>query len=208
MKTIISKISAFVGSGMFLLFVGAAQAAPFSVTIGVDENGHGTLSNTLGFIANLTGTRKQDPGPGGLPSALTYDLLNPPGLVAGDLFLFDLGSETYSDLIRFNSSNGSLVFYSDVMTGGGTLGSIADIGFPTAFYTNTLSLTELGPEGNSGFTYTPTSTQPGFVAGAEGLVTYVIKSDVIGRAVPEPGSIALFGLGLLGFAVSRRKSAK
>jgi hypothetical protein len=39
------------------------------------------------------------------------------------------------------------------------------------------------------------------------FVNYVWTAD-LAATVPEPGSIALLGLGLFGFAISRRKSAK
>src|SRR4030095_13406744 len=127
------------------------------------------------------------PGPGGNASALTYNLQNPPGLVAGDLFLFEGPNLLIlSDLIRFNSINGTLVFYSDIDDGGDAL---ADRPFPTAFYANTFSANEVGPEGSNGFTYTPTAGQPGFVAGAAGPVTYIINSDT--TVVPEPSTIVL-----------------
>jgi hypothetical protein len=186
-----------------------AFAQAFSVTITVDENGSGLFTNTNGFISPLPFTTALlDPGPGGLPGALTYDLLNPPLLTAGDLRILEPGTTgVLSDLIRFNpnqptpSGFGTLVFYSDNSDG---KDSLADIGFPTALYTNTLTVTEVGPEGNNGFSYTPTSGQPGFVAGAGGPVTFVIRSDV---AVPEPASIVLGGIGIaigLAYACVRR----
>src|SRR5712691_10070526 len=58
----------------------AAHAQGFSVSITVDENGNGRLFNEAlrsGFLA--------DPGPGGLPSVLTYGLFDPPGLTSGDV---------------------------------------------------------------------------------------------------------------------------
>src|SRR4051794_9689456 len=75
----------------------------FSVTITVDENGNGTFTNTNNFNSPLPFALQQAPGPGGLPGALTYGLLNPPGLVAGDLILLEPGTlGVVSDLIRFN----------------------------------------------------------------------------------------------------------
>jgi hypothetical protein len=176
----------------------------FSVTITVDENGNGLFTNTSGFISPLPVSLVQDPGPGGLPGALTYDLLGPPGLTAGDLLILEPGSTgVLSDQIRFNPNQGtgSLVFYSDTSDGNQDR---ADIGFPTALYTNNLAVFEVGPEGNNGFSYTPTAGQPGFVAGAGGPVTFVLQSDVL---VPEPASIVLGGIGIsigLAYAYVRR----
>jgi len=172
--------------------------AQFAVTITDDENGNGNLSNTNGVFVPLPSGLAPDPGPGGLASALTYDLLSPPGLVAGDLLLLEPGQNgVVSDIIRFNTSSpfsggGSLVFYSD--TDDVPL-SLADVGFPNALYTNVFVIPEVGPEGNNGAVYTPTAGQPGFVAGAAGAVTYVITSDA--AAVPEPTSLVLLGSAVL-----------
>jgi hypothetical protein len=190
-----------------LLSAGGEAFAQFTVTIAVNENGNGTLTNTNGFFAFLPFAVVPDPGPGGLPAALTYNLLGPPGLVAGDLLLFEPGPVgVLSDLIRFNAINGTMVFYSDNTDGAP---SLADKGFPTALYANNLTRTEVGPEvGPNGFSYTPTAGQPGFVAGAGGPVTYVISSDVL--SVPEPGPLALCSLTALAglaTAVVRRKRA-
>src|SRR3954468_15480170 len=70
----------------------SASAQEFSVTITVDENGNGHFSNTNGFSSTLASGMQADPGPGGLASALTYSLLNPPELIAGDLILMEPGS--------------------------------------------------------------------------------------------------------------------
>jgi hypothetical protein len=183
-----------------LFSAGRTYGQAFTVTITVDENGNGTLVNTTPFTAPLPFAMLPDPGPGGLPAAATYGLLNPPGLVAGDLILLEPGTGQISDVIRFNpnQNGGSLVFYSDNLDGAD---APADTGFPTAFYANNLTRTEVGPEGNNGFTYLPLAGQPGFVAGAAGPVTYVLISD----AVPEPGSLALLG-GLFGAVMVRRRA--
>src|SRR2546422_10840648 len=111
----------------------------------VDENCVGTIDGFLGLQA-LPCTRLNDPGPGGLVNAGTFNLINPPGLVAGDVLLSEVPGGPFSDVIRFNpqQNGGSLVFYSDNTNG---VDALADIGFPNALYTNLLTLAELGLEG-------------------------------------------------------------
>src|SRR4029077_1265101 len=110
------------------------------VTITIDENGNGTLTNSNGFNSPLPAALLPDPGPGGLASALTYGLLNPPGLVAGDFLMLEppptLGQ--ISDIIRFNpnQNGGSVVISSDKFDG---VDGLADTGFPAALYANTAS---------------------------------------------------------------------
>ena len=168
--------------------------AQFTATFTVDENGPGTFANSSGFSAPVPASLLPDPGPGGLSAALTYGLLSPPGLVAGDLILLESLGAQVSDIIRFNpdQNGGSLVFYSDIADGAEDL---ADTGFPLSLYANNITFTELGVEGANGFTYTPLAGQPGFVTGAAGPVTYVITSDI-----PEPSSIALAAFAFAGLA--------
>jgi hypothetical protein len=178
---------------------GPAWGQVFSITIDIDENCNGLLSNTAGFLSALPCAMAADPGPGGAASALTYDMLDPPGLVVGDLILYESSAPgaAISDVIRFNASSplsqgpGSIVFYSDLL-GGAT--AMADVGFPSAFYANIASRFEVHAPGMNGFTYTPAAGVPGVVAGAGGLVTYIIRSDE--NTVPEPATLALVALGL------------
>ncbi|MEO8716091.1 MAG: PEP-CTERM sorting domain-containing protein [Acetobacteraceae bacterium] len=202
-----SILAAMVGAAALLLgSVGTASAQGFTVTINVDENGNGHFMNSSGFMSALPFALLNDPGPGGLNNVLTYSLLNPPGLTAGDLLLTDADAGgAFLDVVRFNptqtcsdGSMGCLVFYSDNVDG---FDSLADTPSPPgSFYANTLSIPEVGPEGNNGAIYTPVAGQPGFVAGSAGPVTYIIVSDA-----PEPASMLLLGVGVLGLAAFRRR---
>jgi len=156
-----------------------------------NEHGVGSLTFFGAPAINMPGILAADPGPGGLPSALTYNLLGPPALVAGDLFVQEfIGSSLQlSDVIRFNPDGtspgytASFVFYSDFATGAGAL---ADTGFPTSFYANTFTVLELDEE----VFYIPSAGQPGYVPGFS--VTYhFLSDDTQGAGVPEPSTAAL-----------------
>ena len=190
MKRLSPTLAAF-SLAVSLMFTCGEALAQNNPLITLDENGNGTLLFPGGLPITTTGVLANDPGPGGLPAALTYNLLGPPGLVAGDVLLFDPGS-ILSDIIRFNPAgtggNGypaSVVFYS-----GDSLGSLGDTGFPNALYTNTLSLLETP----GGTIYTPTANQPGFVPGFS--VPYDLISDSP-RGVPEPSTIVGAGMAAL-----------
>ncbi len=186
-----------------VLATGIAFANPV-VTYHFDENGNGIGTGPGGTLL-LPGSLAFDPGPGGLASALSYSGLgNPPSLVAGDVLVFDAGN-VLSDVIRFNPAGTggnpayrpTLVFYSAIDPT--TESTLADTGFPIAFYANTVNVLETALPGGTGFSYTPLAGQPGYVAGFD--VTYNMVSDV-----PEPSSLMLLGSGLAGFAgVIRRK---
>ena len=195
-------------AGLCILCSPAVQAVPITISITVDELGNGTiLSGGVPFAMPFA--VKPDPGPGGLTSVLTYDLLSPPSLVAGDVLLQDGAGGPILDVIRFNPAGtgslaapaypASLLFYSDNVDGFDSLGDTASP--PGALYTNTVTIPEVGAEGDNGAFYTPTANQPGFVSGFD--VQYHFISD--GTAVPEPGSWTLMTAGLGALYWIRRK---
>jgi hypothetical protein len=187
-----------------LLFIGSASAAhaQFQINVTVDENGNGTLTNTNGFSSALPFALQSDPGPGGLASVLTYSLLGPPGLTAGDVLINEPGGGL-GDIVRFNPTEtcaggmvGCLVFYSEAPP----LDSLADtLTPPSSLYSNTITLTE---DAIGQLIYTPTTGEPGFVSGAAGPVIYDFISD---SSVPEPASLTIFGAGLALLVGLRRR---
>lgn len=179
-----------------------AQQAP-EVTITANENGNGTIAFLGGQTFAMPFSQTNDPTPGGLANVLTYNLLGPPSLVAGDVILSEgVGAALVpSDVIRFLTTGSAIFFfYSDNSDG---VDGPADTGLPTAFLPNNVTLAETGAEGSNGAFYTPTANQPGFIAGF--AVTYHFISDSSG--VPEPATWAMMvvGFGAIGIAFRRVK---
>jgi hypothetical protein len=187
-------------AALCLFCVAGTAQAQYNPLITVDQNGNGTIDfGAVGGVEfALFGVLAPDPGPGGLPSALTYELGGPPALIAGDLLLYNGFGELH-DVIRFNPEDpatgyqASLLFYS--ITTGIPVDLADTLVPPGAFYPNTASMVE----GYNGAVYTPGPNDPGFVPGFD--VTYHIITDV-----PEPGAVAFFaGIGLSGAAILHRK---
>ena len=183
--------------GVAFAFMGSGVAE--AVTITVDENGHGTIDSF-----SMPFSLQNDPGPGGLANVLTYSMLNPPNLTAGDVLITDTGA--LNDVVRFNPNEicsggtGCLVFYSDNVDGFDALGDTPSP--PGAFYANTVTIPEIGTDTNNYATYTPVAGPPGFVPGF--VVNYTFLSDVP-TPTPEPATLAILGGVLLGFGLLRSR---
>src|SRR4051794_39331924 len=164
-------------------FVDRGWAQGNNPLIVADEHGFGSLTFFGAPTVNMPGIMAVDPGPGGLPSALTYNLLGPPALIAGDLFVQELIGSTLhlSDVIRFNPDGtapgytASFVFYSEF-----------DTAFPASFYANSFMVLELNQE----VFYIPNAGQPGYVPGFSATYHF-LSDDTQGSAVPEPATASL-----------------
>jgi hypothetical protein len=171
-------------------------ACEAALIIGVDEFGNGL--STIG-----RGTLRPDPGPGGLPSVLTYDL--PFNETFGDVEIF--GPNGFDGLIRFNGDS-TLVFYSAPHSG--VPPTLADTPTPPlASYPPPNRV--MGPEFDAGgglavAIYTPFAGQPGYNPDIQ--PTYLIISTL---GTPAPPSLfmgataALAGAGYCGYARAGRK---
>jgi hypothetical protein len=179
---------------------GRDARAQGNLLISVDENGAGTIQFPGGPVNPLVGFPGFDPGPGGLPNALTYPLAGAPNAIVGDLLLQEVAGGPVSEVIRFNQAGPfggtNLAFYSDLPESGEPQ-TLADTGFPAALYPLQLNLPEVQIPQGFGAIYTPTPNQPGFMPGV--VVTYTIISD----PVPAPASASL--LALAGLVAARRR---
>jgi hypothetical protein len=157
--------------------VANAVLLPVTSIITIDERGVGTYPDGTPIPWRIG----LDPGPGGLPNALIY--LPQLSFVEGDVLLKESPDGDVSDVIRFNP-DGQIVFYSDSEPGEDDQ-DLADTGFPTANYTNLISVFELGTEGNSWADYKPDPGMPGYSPNLPDLM-YHIVSDI-----PEPSTFVL-----------------
>lgn len=183
----------------------SAQQAPPLTTL--DENGNGTIQAISGSQATVGSGLMSDPFvPSGQANVLTYFL--PFNASPGDVRLIEpnvTGGQDLSDVLRFVGNN-TVLFYSDV-SANDPADSLADIGLPAPnTQLSTVTIREMGPEGDNGAPYSPGPGMPGFSGSPNGLfMSYRIISD---SPVPEASTTLSLGLllalGLGGLVVARR----
>jgi len=217
LKVVVAAVMAASSMAQAAVITYSTAQSPFDA--GVLNQGwwSATRSNTDSNDNHYTGVAGSD----SLRSFYTFDLSQLVGTVTNATLRIQRGDQggnvnvkfydvsTTASVVNTNSGVSSAIF--DDLGTGNSYGSfqVSDGAFNTylSFSLNAQALTDINAA-TSFFTIGAMVNPNQYIfSGTGGDVTY-LDLNVVPSAVPEPGTVALLGLGLLGYAASRRKAAK